>query len=342
MNARNDSRRATVRLSIAGSDASSAIAPSLISFTWTDQASDKADGLCVSLADRDRLWQGAWMPRKGDPLTASLVVADWFAPGDNFTLPCGAFEVDEIECSGPPDVIRIKGVSTPVSGALRREKKTQSFENTTLAAIAAQVAAGGGLSPLYQAPAIRIPRVDQREESDLAFLRRQAAKYGLNLKISDSQLIIFSGRQYDSKPPVATLRRGESWISRHSFRTQAHEQFKDCEVSYWEPEKKEQLTQTFRAPGKPPSGQTLKINERMTSLDEARTVAQHRLRQKNKHEVEGSLDLAGDPRLLAGCTATVQGYGAYDGTYFIEQATHSVSRGGGYTSRISIRKTLEY
>lgn len=337
-----NARRATVRLSIAGVDASRDIAPGLLSFIFTDQASGQADDLCVTLEDRDHLWKGPWRPEKQDVLEASITARDWFGQGQHLELPCGAYEVDEIECSGPPDVVRIKGSSTAVSSSLRREKKTKAFENTTLEAVAADIAAANGLELLYEAQAFSITRVDQREESDLAFLQRLAKKYGLNCKVSDTQLILFAGQIYDAKEPVAVIRRGEAWISRFSFRDQSHEQFKDCECSYWEPEEKELRSGKFSCPGTAPSGQTLKINQRCESLAEAEAVAQNNLRQKNKQEKEGSLDLAGDPRLVAGSTVIVTGFGAYDGTYFIEQATHSVSRGSGYTTKITIRQTLEY
>lgn len=335
-------RRADVALHIAGVEATELVTPGLLSLCWTDQAGDKADDLTLSLEDRDDLWKGAWRPAKGDPVQASLLVRDWFAAGGDYTLPCGSFEVDEVECSGPPDIVRIKCCSTAVSSHLRRERKTRAWENVTLQGVAAELAGKNGLAPLYEAPAVQLGRVDQREESDLAFLQRLAGKYGLHLKVSDTQLIMYSGQAYDAKSPVAVLRRGEAWINRFSFRDQAGEQFKDCEVAYWDPEEKAERRHRYRCPGDAPSGQTCKINERVESLAEAEVVAQNRLRQANQSEVEGSLDLAGDPRLVAGCTVQVAGFGGFDGSYFIEQAAHGVSRSSGYTTRICIRKTLEY
>lgn len=86
----------------------------------------------------------------------------------------------------------------------------------------------------------------------------------------------------------------------------------------------------------------MKVNERVESPAEAGQVAQKRLRKANKGEVEGDLDLAGHPLLVAGSTIAMQGFGFFDGNYFIEKATHSVSRSQGYTTKISIRWTLGY
>jgi phage protein D len=335
-------RTADIQLFIAGVDATKEISPGLLSFTYTDHASEKSDELVVSLEDRDHLWIDSWKPVKGDKLEAVIVVRDWFAEGKSLSLPCGSFEIDEFEVSGPPDVVRIKACSTPVNSSLRREKKTASWEQSTLQLVASDIAGQNGLGLLYEAPAIQIKRVDQREESDLQFLQRLSKKYGLNLKVSDTQVIIFSGEQYDAKAPVASLIRGASWIRNFTLRDQAHEQYKDCQVSYWDPEKKDYVSQTFSVPGAPPSGQTLKINERIEDPAEAQAVAQKRLREANKSELEVNFDLAGHPLLVAGSTVLAQGFGFFDGNYFIEKAVHSISRNQGYVTKISVRWTLEY
>lgn len=334
-------RHASVSLSLGGVDVSGKISGSLISFSYQDQASDKSDSINCTLEDRDRKWQSGWMPTKGLRAVAAITVFDWLGPGDNATLPCGSFEIDEVEVNGPPDVVSIKGVSTPVTAPLRRQKNSKSWENTTLKAVVSEVAAKNGLAPMVLAQAIQIKRVDQREESDLQFLQRLAKKYGLNIKVSEATCVMFSGQQRDALSAVATITRGESWVSRFSFKTQASDLFSAAEVSYWDPEKKEMKQQTF-SPGEVSTGQKLKINRRVESVGEAKLVAQGELREKNKKETEGSLDLVGDPRLVAGQVVTIAGWGKFDGPYAIESATHALSRGQGYTTSIQIRRTLSY
>mgnify|MGYP000853695874 FL=1 len=65
-----------------------------------------------------------------------------------------------------------------------------------------------------------------------------------------------------------------------------------------------------------------------------------RLRQKNKGEFKASFKLTGDARLVAGITVQVSGYGAFDGKYIIETATHSVSK-SGYKTDLTLRRVLE-
>ena len=43
---------------------------------------------------------------------------------------------------------------------------------------------------------------------------------------------------------------------------------------------------------------------------------------------------------MAGITVQVSGYGAFDGKYIIETATHSVSK-SGYKTDLTLRRVLE-
>ena len=52
----HEARKAEVVIFYEGVNISKDIAPFLISFSYTDNASDKADEICISLEDRRRLW----------------------------------------------------------------------------------------------------------------------------------------------------------------------------------------------------------------------------------------------------------------------------------------------
>jgi len=66
-----------------------------------------------------------------------------------------------------------------------------------------------------------------------------------------------------------------------------------------------------------------------------------RLREKNKGEFTGQLDMPGDLDMAAGVTVTVKGYGIFDGKYIVETATHSISKSSGFKTSIKIRRVLE-
>ena len=73
----HQTRYAEVSIIYEGVNISRDIAPYLISFTYTDNASDKADDISLTLEDRTRLWCGDWFPSKGDKIRASIIVHNW-------------------------------------------------------------------------------------------------------------------------------------------------------------------------------------------------------------------------------------------------------------------------
>lgn len=68
-------------------------------------------------------------------------------------------------------------------------------------------------------------------------------------------------------------------------------------------------------------------------------MAQNSLRQANEKESTGSITLVGDPRLVAGVTATLKNFGTFDDKYIILKASHHVSS-SGYSVDVELRKCL--
>ena len=70
------------------------ITPYVRSVTYTDYLSGQSDEVEVELEDTDGRWVRAWYPGKGDRLTLKIGYE-----GEPL-LPCGVFEIDEIEKNG--------------------------------------------------------------------------------------------------------------------------------------------------------------------------------------------------------------------------------------------------
>ena len=115
--------------------------------------------------------------------------------------------------------------------------------------------------------------------------------------------------------------------------------YSKCHVSYTNPETKETIEYTYTPRNAKKDGQTLEVNEKVSDKEEARKLAMKRLRQKNKTEFSAEFSLVGDVLLVAGVTVEVVGYGAFDGKYIIETATHNLT--GGYTVGVKLRRVLE-
>ena len=77
------------------------------------------------------------------------------------------------------------------------------------------------------------------------------------------------------------------------------------------------------------------INQKADNIEDAKKMAKKKLRQANKKEITGNITLMGDLRFVGGSNITISGFGAFDGQYAIEKATHSI--GSSYTTKLDLR-----
>lgn len=336
-----DARRAVLVLTYNGKELTQAIADFLLDFLYNDAAPGAMDDLQITLADRERRWQGPWQPTEGDAIKAEIRTINWGKPGEIKSLPLGSFEVDSFDFVGPPDTVSIKAVSLPVGSNARAERRTRAWEKTTLRTIAADVAKRAGLKLLYEASSNpSYNRLDQTEQSDLAFVNDQAKQEGIAVKISAKTLVLFDEAVYEQKDPVATIERGKDNVLQYQFSWgTAYTAYRACEVTYKPAKSKRTIKYTYTPPGAPKTGPTLRINQHVDSQAAAQRAARNSLRDKNKGAGKGSLTLVGDIRLASGLTIDVVGWGRFDGKYIIESCRHQIN-GGGYTTVIEIRKVL--
>ncbi|KEQ22304.1 phage late control D family protein [Paenibacillus tyrfis] len=334
-----NTRRAEIEIVYEGVNISQDIAPFLLSFSYTDNGTGKADDLQISLADWYQMWRDPWLPQNGDRIQANIILHHWEDYGTKVSLPCGTFQVDTVGFAGPPDTVDIKAASFPPVSGLKNEEKTKAWEKVTLSQIAKRIASYAGLNFMFETDDVTFDRVDQTQQTDLAFLDRLAEQEGLTLKVTNDSLVIFDDLKYESMPPVKALTRGKSDIKSYSFDLSAIDAaYGACQVSYTDGKGGRTISGTFRAPG---DGPLLKINERVASQAEAIRKARKALRQKNKEAQKARMVLMGDPVLVQGVTVEVQGFGKFDNKYYIETATHTVG-GNGYETSIELRKVLTY
>jgi hypothetical protein len=311
----------------------------LISFSYQDNSDKKADDLQVTLDDKKGLWRSSWYPEKGAKLTSSLIVYDWDSPNTTRILPLGSFEVDEITYDGPPDTMTLKGVSVPVRSSLVDETKTRAWEDTMLSAIAGDIASGAQLELMFDSnydP--EYDRIEQAEEADLPFLQGLCDKAALRLKVSSDKIIIFDDEKYDAAPAVATIARETSGIISYSFSSSTRNIYSAARVEYQPSTAEDPIVYTYNIQNAPSTGKTLIINERVGSIAEAEKLCKKRLRKANASENTASMTLLGNPVLVAGVNISLDGFGAFDGKYAIESATHS---GPSYETKLELRRTLE-
>lgn len=335
-------RRTRLAVTVNGIDVSSHLAPFLREFSFKDNAKDKADEVTLSLMDRDRRFQHDWFIDKGSEVTAWLTCLNWYALGENLSLPMGRFTVDEVTLAGPPDVFTVKAVSAAKTSAMSEESRTRGWETYTLKGIAQEIAQRHGYELMYDAPEIPFKRVDQRETSDLAFLHGLSGRYGVNLKVHDGKMILYGAREWDAKSPLLLISKEGSPYSpsNWSFKIGSQGTGKKADVSYHDPATRQTVKAEAAVPGTPPSGQTITLNQRVENSSQAIALGKGALRAANEGERTATLDWMGCPGIVAGITLQLEGWGKYDGTYFVESAEHKLAR--AYTTSAELRRTLEY
>lgn len=345
-----EARRILTIIKYNNKDISADISKYLKSISYTDNLSGEADDLQITLEDKAGLWQSTWMPEKGALLDVMLQQKYWQTLSAlPQSLRLGLFEIDEITSSGYPSEVQIKAVSVPDNNTLRGTERSRSWEKAKLQVIANDIASAAGMSLFWDTEENPVlDRAEQTEQSDLSFLYAICKDKGLALKISDKKIIIFDEAKYEAEKAKITIVKpgtvykkesGMKYLfvgTGYSLRTKIRDIYAACRVSYQQGSSKSNIEATYTAAGK--KGKTLQVNEQVESVAEALDLAKKRLREKNKDEVTGSLNMLGNFVLLSGVTVNLLGFGAFDDKYLITRASHDI--GSSYTTNIDVRRCL--
>lgn len=302
-------------------------------FTYTDPAGGASDSISLKLGDRDGKWIDAWMPEKGDMLTAAILVEDWRGEGDSRSLFAGEFTVDEIGISGDPVSVSIGAVSKPADDAFSATKRSRTWENVTLREIAQTVAGRYHLALVYDGEEIPIRAKEQDGETDGAFLKSLCESYGLLLKVYRRKLVLYDRERYKGKPAVLTLARlGD--VQDWSFERSLDGSYTGGKITYTDPMTEKDVAYSIGVQTRP-----LELNEKADNAADAERILKAKLADANHGTEKISFHMMGEPRIVSGQVISLEGFGGkISGDYFVDAAEHSVSRGGGYMTRVSASK----
>lgn len=130
----------------------------------------------------------------------------------------GSYTVDEVEVTGPPDTITLRGKASDMRGS-GKTTRSGSWEDVALAKIVSDVAARNGWEPGCTVQT-KVPRVDQRNESDFNFITRLAKQHDCTAKVASGKLVVLprqSGQSASGKA-IGTVTISRADVSRYSFR----------------------------------------------------------------------------------------------------------------------------
>lgn len=330
-------RKPAFKLLYNSRDITEDISKYLLSVTYVDKIKGESDELDISVEDVNGLWRNTWYPKKGDVLKFSIGF------NDSALVDCGTFEIDEITLSGPPDIATIKSLAAGVSKAVRT-KLRKSFESQSLRQIAQYIADKHGFKLTGNIGNVNFERVTQNKETDLSFLHRIATDYGYLFSIRDKQLIFTSVFEIENGSAVTEINRTD--LRSYSITDKTSETYKEANVKYHDPNsKKVNQAKVTTLQNKDnvtykqiESADSLEIRTKAESPAQAEQKATAALHYKNSLQQKGTVQLEGNPILVAGNNFTLAGLGTLSGKFNIEKSTHKIMKSGGYTLDLDIKR----
>ena len=295
------------------------------SIEYTDIEHGSSDELVITFEDTEKLWQESWIPIKGDSIRAYLGYES------EKLLNCGSFEIDEVEFESPPDILIVKSLATGIKKPLR-QKNSKGYENKLLKQIVKEIADKHGYNLVGDIEDIRVDRITQNKEHDLSFLTKLAEEYGYIFKIAENNLVFYKVQKL--KSAKSTIIFYKSDLTHINLREKTSQKYKSVQVSYFDPKKKKTITASARNE-KVIKGDTLKITSRCSDRKQAILKANAALKTADT-KIEGSIELAGNPYLIAGINIELKGIGHFSGKYHIKQVRHLYERSSGYRTYCEI------
>lgn len=308
-------------------DITRSIAPYVTTLSYADKEHGGSAELNLTVEDSHGRWRDAWFPEKGDTIEA------WMGYEGSDLLPCGSYQVDEVELSGPPDTVQIKALATGIRATLRT-RRHRAFEGETLRGVAGRVAQAAGLTLEGTIPDVRFGRVTQSGEDDLAFLRRLAEAYGCIFSVRGERLVLTELAELEATSAVRTITRQQ--LSSYSLRSKTQGRAKAARVVSFNPVAGELLESTAQDASYPFEEMSL-LDTRAEDAAQAAAIAKAHAERSRRKARTGTLALRGDPTLVAGVNVELEAaMGAFKGLFHVSESTHAVARGSGYTTELTV------
>ncbi|MGE4339443.1 MAG: contractile injection system protein, VgrG/Pvc8 family [Pigmentiphaga sp.] len=317
----------TFRITHDSQDITSKIADRLLSLRVTDEAGITSDQFDLAVDNRD----GAIaIPETG----AVLQVAMGYEGMPLYDM--GRFTIDEVESSGMPRTLSLRGKAADMKASLKSQKK-RDWDKTTLGKIVDTIAGEHGMEAKVAEKYrdIEITHLDQTYESDMNILTRLADQYGAVMKPAGGFLLFVErgvGVNADGQPlPTLPISIEDALYWRASI----HErQFYARVGAHWRDKRKSAVAYVYAGSGDP----VMYVRHPHKSESDALAAAESKLRQLSRGRTSLSITLRGQPVLCAEMPILVSLADAIaDGEWIIVRAEHRFD-GAGLTSSIEAQR----
>ena len=214
-------------------DISDEIAHSISSLNYTDNSKNAIDDLELELENLDYRWLKEWYPDENAQL---LVGIHEEKENETNFLDLGTFYVDEPTFEN--NRLNLKCLALPLDQNIRDQKNSVAWERITLKELVTQIANKHEMNAEIYAENEFFERLDQNQETDLAFINRVVKETGLNMKVSDDKIIIFDDEEMEKNDTIEIFNINDERIRSFSLKKKNKEIYDKVEVSYYDPDKK--------------------------------------------------------------------------------------------------------
>ena len=221
-------------------DISDEIAHSISSLNYTDNSKNAIDDLELELENLDYRWLKEWYPDENAQL---LVGIHEEKENETNFLDLGTFYVDEPTFEN--NRLNLKCLALPLDQNIRDQKNSVAWERITLKELVTQIANKHEMNAEIYADNEFFERLDQNQETDLAFINRIVKETGLNMKVSDDKIIIFDDEEMEKNDTVEIFNINDERIRSFSLKKKNKEIYDNVEVSYYDPDKKKVIKETI-------------------------------------------------------------------------------------------------
>jgi hypothetical protein len=264
-------RKASLVVTHQGQDISEIVTPSLTSLTYRESFRDDqlADIAEIEIADPEAKFRLTHSFKGKQKITLSIILENWNA-SSTMRKDCGVMYLTAIEITQDKSAgtrIKLTASSINPASSFRLERKSAAWSNTTLKAIAGQIATANQFVLKWTPkdnPAVS--RADQHDMSDAFLLKRLCSEHDFSFKIINQNLWIQSNEETEAQAPIGVITAPSptyigglngSGLINWEYRRDAEDVFRDCTVSVKDPKTGKTVTQSTTDPNQPGPGPKL-------------------------------------------------------------------------------------
>ncbi|BBH44776.1 phage late control D family protein [Pseudomonas sp. KU43P] len=313
------------RIQADGRDITGLINDRLLLLRTTDKPGMESDDFELRIDARDGT---VALPARGALIEVHLGYA-----GQPLTR-LGRYTVDEVELSGPPDTLVIRGKASDLRGS-GRTVRSGSWESVPLQRIVTEIGARNGWQTISPVLTL-VPRVDQYNESDFNFITRLARQYDCTAKLANGQLLVLprQGGQSASGKPLDVVGIARNEVSQWHFRLDDKAARKAVRTRHLDAASGETKT-VERVNDEATDGQRPVHTDRhlYPNRAAAEQAARARLASFNRDTASVRLELPGRTDLFAERSIDLQGFvHGLDGQYQIDSVEQVFTESGWRTT----------